>query len=102
MRTQHQQGCASILMGLRKVGSEASAYATAPGRRANCLVLSAHIFLGSVALAQNQGTKPSPPPPPDDPGEIGPGYPRLDQPWTKQPAQKKAAAKKTPKAATKP
>jgi hypothetical protein len=99
MTTQHRRSCASTLWDSRKVRPETSACVTALGRRAGCLVLCAQIFIGSVALAQNQPVKPSAPPPPDDPGDLGPGYPRLDQPWTRQPAQKKAAPKKAPKAA---
>src|SRR2546430_498647 len=55
---------------------------------------------GLSALGQTPAARPSPPPPPEDPGDLGPGYPRLDQPWGKGAAKQKKT-KAPPKPAAK-
>jgi len=66
------------------------------------LLVASVLLVGLEALAQDPPKKLPPiAEPAEDPNDLGPGYPRLNEPWKKD-GSKKAPAKATPKPATTP
>src|SRR5882672_6315668 len=64
------------------------------------LLVASVLLVGLEALAQDPPKKLPPiAEPAEDPNDLGPGYPRLNEPWKKD-GSKKAPAKATPKPAT--